>query len=75
MPGKVKDVRVASFWFHADEALQVTAGLKSVSHSFTQGDFEMVGIVDTLEAEQGDEFDTMVEWFGFVKSNFWEQSI
>ena len=44
--------------FYADKDLEMTATLKEVSrHAFTQSEFEMAGIVDISEAEDGQGFD------------------
>ena len=36
-------------------------------HIFTQGEFEMTGIVDISEAEEGQGFDVKVDWVGFER--------
>ena len=52
--GEVKDVHVVRLRFYADKDLEMTAALKEVvQHAFTQGEFEMAGIVDILEAKDG----------------------
>ena len=38
---------------------------KVFQHAFTQGEFEMAGIVDISEAEHGQGFDVKVDWVGF----------
>ena len=54
--------------------LEVTAALREVfQHAFTQGEFEIVGIVDILEAEDGQAFDVKVDWIGFdERESLWE---
>ena len=59
---EVKDVNVVHLRFYADKGLEMTAALKEVfQHAFTEGEFEMVGIVDILEAEEGQGFDVQVD--------------
>ena len=42
-------------------------------HAFTQGEFEVAGIVDILEDEDGQGFDVKVDWIGFDKGeSSWE---
>ena len=61
--GEVKDVHVVRLRFYADKDLEMTAALKEVlQHAFTQDEFEMAGIVDSLEAEDGQGFDVKVNW-------------
>ena len=44
---KLKDVHVVHLRFYIDKDLEITAALKKVfQHAFTQGEFEMAGIVD-----------------------------
>ena len=44
----------------------MTAALKKVvQHAFTQGEFEMAGIVNISEAEYRQGFDVKVDWVGF----------
>ena len=45
--GEVKDVHVVRLQFYAGKHLEMTAGFKKVfEYSFTQGEFEMAGMVD-----------------------------
>ena len=44
----------------------MTAALKEVfQHAFIQSEFEMAGIVDISEAEDGQSFDVKVDWVRF----------
>ena len=73
--GEVKDVHVVRLRLYADKDLEMTAAIKEVfQHAFTQGEFEMAGIVDILEAEEGQGFDAEVDWVGFdgQVENSWE---
>ena len=65
--GEVKGVHVVRLLrFYMDINLEMTAALKVVfQHAFTQGEFEMVGIVDISEAEDEQDFDVKVDWVGF----------
>ena len=64
--GEVRDVHVVRLCFYADSALDITSDLKDVfQHSFTQGQFEMSGLVDMAEADDGDGYDVQVQWVGF----------
>ena len=48
--------------FYGDKDLEIVAALKEVfQHVFTSGEFEMTGIVDILEAEDGQGFDVKVD--------------
>ena len=60
--------------FDADKDLEMTAALKEAfQHAFTQGEFEMAGIVDISEAEDGQGFDVKVDWVGFDEGeSSWE---
>ena len=59
---EVKDVHVIRLRFYPDKDLEMTATLKEVfQHAFTQGEFEMAGIVDISEAEDGQGFDVKVD--------------
>ena len=59
--GEANDVRVARLRFYADKDLEMTATLKEVlQHAFIQGGFEMAGIVNISEAEDGQGFDVKV---------------
>ena len=63
---KIKDVHVVRLRFYADEYLEMMAALKELfQHAFTQGKFEMAGIVDISEAEEGQGFDVKIDWVGF----------
>ena len=45
--GEVKDGHVVRLRFYADKDMEMTAALKEVfQHAFTQGEFEMNGVVD-----------------------------
>ena len=60
--GNVKDVHVVRFRFYADKDLEMMAALKEVFiHAFTQVEFEMAGIVDISEAEDGQGFAVKVD--------------
>ena len=52
----------------------MTAALKEVfQHAFTQGEFEMVGIVDISEAKDEQDFDVKVDWVSFDEGeSSWE---
>ena len=51
---------------YADKDLDMTVVLKEVfQHTLTQGKFEMAGIVDISEVEDGQGFDIKVDWVGF----------
>ena len=64
--GEVKDVHVVRFRFYVEKVLEMTAALKEAfRHAFTQDEFEMVGIIDILEAKDGQDFDVKVDWVGF----------
>ena len=65
--GEVKDEHVVRLRFYADKNMEMTAALKEViQHAFSQGESEMAGIVDILEAEDGQGFDVKMDWVGFV---------
>ena len=52
--GEVEDVHVVRLRFYADKDLETTVGSREVfKHAFTQGEFEMAGMVGILEAEEG----------------------
>ena len=52
--------------FSTDKGLEMTTAVKGVfQHAFTQGELEIVGIVDISEAEDGQSFDVKVDWVGF----------
>ena len=72
--GEFKDVQVVRLRFYVDKDLEMTAALKKVfQHAFTQGEFEMAGIVDTSEAKEGQGFDVKVDWVRFDEGeNSWE---
>ena len=60
--GEAKDVHMVRLRFYAAKYLKMTAALKEVfQHAFTQGEFEMAGTVDILEAEEGQGFDVKVD--------------
>ena len=64
--GEVKDEHVVNLQFYAVKDLVMTAAVKEVfQHAFTHGEFEMAGIVDISEAEDGQGFDVEVDWVGF----------
>ena len=43
----------------------MTAALKEVfQHALTQGEFEIIGIVDILDAEEGNSFEVKMDWVG-----------
>ena len=59
--GEVKDVHVVRLRFYADKDLKMTVALKEMfQHAFTQGEFDIAGIVDILKAEDGQDFDVKV---------------
>ena len=59
-------MHVVRLRFYVDEDLEMTVVLKEVfQHAFTQGKFEMAGIVDISEAEDEPGFDVNVDWVGF----------
>lgn len=61
-------MHVACISVYAGGALQFTADLEEkIQHAFIQGNFEMVGIVDITDAEEGVGFDVMVDWVGIKK--------
>ena len=65
--GEVKDEHVVRLRFYADKNMEMTAALKKVlQHAFSQGESEMAGIVDILEAEDGQGFYVKMGWVGFV---------
>ena len=72
--GEVKEVHVVRLRFYADKDLEMTATLKEVlQHAFIQGEFEMAGIVNISEAEDGQGFDVKVDWVGFDEGeSSWE---
>ena len=73
--GEVKDVHaVRLLRFYADKDLEMTTVLKVVfQHAFTQGEFEMAGIVNISEAGEGQDFDVKVDWVEFDKGeSLWE---
>ena len=50
--GEVKDVHVVCLRLYADKDLEMTVALKEVfQRAFTQGEFEIAGIVDIWEVE------------------------
>ena len=52
--GEVKDMHVVRLRFYAAKDLEMTAALNEMfQHAFTQGEFEMAGIVDISDAEDG----------------------
>ena len=55
--------------------LEMTAALKEVlEHAFTQGEFEMAGIVDISQDEDGQGFDVKMDWVGFDEGDSsWER--
>ena len=59
--GEIKDVHVIRLRFYVDKDLEMTTALKELfKHAFTQGEFEMAGIVDISEDEEGHGFDVKV---------------
>ena len=63
---EVKGVHVVHLRFYADKDLEMTSVLQEMfQHAFVQGEFEMTGTIDILEAEDGQSFDVKVEWVGF----------
>ena len=65
---EVKDLDVVCLRFYADkDPMEMTSALKMClfQHAFAQGEFEMAGIVDISEAEDGQGFDVKVDWVGF----------
>ena len=65
--GEVKDEHVVRLRFYADKNMEMTAAVKKVlQHAFSQGESEMAGIVDILEAEDGQGFYVKMGWVGFV---------
>ena len=64
--GEVNEVHVVHLRFYADKDPAMTAAVKEVfQHALTQGEFEMAGIVDISEAEDGQGFDVKVDLVGF----------
>ena len=59
---------------YADKDLEMTVALKNVfQHAFSQGEYEIVGIVDISEAEDGQGFYVKVDWVGFdERESLWE---
>ena len=52
--------------FYADKDLVMKAALKEVfRHTFTQGEFEIAGIVDILDIEDEQGFHVKVDWAVF----------
>ena len=72
--GEVNDVHVVRLRFYADKDLEMTAAVKEVfQHAFTKDEFEMAGIVDISEAEDGQGFHVKVDWVGFdERESSWE---
>ena len=63
---EVKGVHVVRLWFYVDKDMETTTASNEVfQHAFTQGEFEMAGIVDISEAEDAQAFDVKVDWVGF----------
>ena len=64
--GEIKYFYLVRLRCYANKDLEMTAALKEVfQHAFTQGEFEMVGIVNVSEAEEGQGFLVKVDWVGF----------
>ena len=74
--GEVKNVHVVRFCVYADKHLEMTASLEEVlQHAFSQGEFEMAGIVDVSEAEEGQGFEINIDWVRFDKGESSRKSL
>ena len=63
---ELKVVHVVRLRFYVDKDLEMTAASKEVlQNAYTQGEFEMAGIVDISEAEEGQRFEVKVGLVGF----------
>ena len=63
---EVEDVHVVRLRIYANKDLEMTACLPEVfQHAFTQSEFEMAGIINISEVEDGQGFDVTVDWVGF----------
>ena len=60
--------------FYVDKDLEMTAILKEVfQHTFAQSEFDISGIVEIPEAEDGQGFDIKADWVGFDEiDSSWE---